>query len=138
MTALTKTPTAALAAAEQADLIVYSLITLAILPSDAREQLFALCRRAGAVSPPSSQDPRFQIGSFRLVPALQELHKGDQLKVHLAEELGIPGVQRAPMPTNLPNRCSNDLVTIDGKTVTEKDAGVSAGVLFSLNRKKRA
>ena len=36
---------AALAAAEQADLIVYSLITLAILPPDHCEQLFALCRR---------------------------------------------------------------------------------------------
>jgi 2-dehydro-3-deoxygluconokinase len=36
---------AALAAAEQADLIVYSLITLAILPPDGRERLFALCKR---------------------------------------------------------------------------------------------
>jgi 2-dehydro-3-deoxygluconokinase len=39
---------AALAAAEQADLIVYSLITLAILPPEAREQLFALCQRVRA------------------------------------------------------------------------------------------
>jgi 2-dehydro-3-deoxygluconokinase len=39
---------AALATAEQADLIAYSLITLAILPPDAREQLFALCQRARA------------------------------------------------------------------------------------------
>ena len=38
----------ALAAAEQADLIVYSLITLAILPPEAREQLVALCRRVRA------------------------------------------------------------------------------------------
>ncbi len=36
---------AALAAAEKADLIAYSLISLAILPSAARDQLFALCRR---------------------------------------------------------------------------------------------
>jgi 2-dehydro-3-deoxygluconokinase len=39
---------AALAAAEQADLIAYSLITLAILPQQAREQLFALCKRVRA------------------------------------------------------------------------------------------
>jgi 2-dehydro-3-deoxygluconokinase len=39
---------AALAAAEQADLIVYSLITLAILPPEAREQLFDLCHRVRA------------------------------------------------------------------------------------------
>jgi 2-dehydro-3-deoxygluconokinase len=39
---------AALAVAEQADLIAYSLITLAILPPEAREQLFALCRRVRA------------------------------------------------------------------------------------------
>ena len=39
---------AALAAAEQADLIAYSLITLAILPAEAREHLFALCRRIRA------------------------------------------------------------------------------------------
>lgn len=36
---------AALRAAEQADLLVYSLITIAILPPEARETLFALCRR---------------------------------------------------------------------------------------------
>lgn len=39
---------AALEAAEQADLIAYSLITLAILPPGAREQLFALCQRVRA------------------------------------------------------------------------------------------
>jgi 2-dehydro-3-deoxygluconokinase len=39
---------AALAVAEQADLIVYSLITLAILPPEGREQLFALCKRVRA------------------------------------------------------------------------------------------
>jgi 2-dehydro-3-deoxygluconokinase len=39
---------AVLAEAEQADLIVYSLITLAILPPEAHEQLFALCRRVRA------------------------------------------------------------------------------------------
>ena len=39
---------AALTEAEQANLLVYSLITLAILPPDAREQLFALCRRIRA------------------------------------------------------------------------------------------
>jgi 2-dehydro-3-deoxygluconokinase len=36
---------AALAAAESADLIVYSLITLAILQPEGREKLFALCKR---------------------------------------------------------------------------------------------
>jgi 2-dehydro-3-deoxygluconokinase len=39
---------AALAVAESADLIVYSLITLAILPPEGREQLFALCNRVRA------------------------------------------------------------------------------------------
>lgn len=39
---------AALATAEQADLIAYSLITLAILPAEARAQLFALCSRVRA------------------------------------------------------------------------------------------
>lgn len=38
----------ALVIAEHADLIAYSLITLAILPPEAWEQLFALCRRARA------------------------------------------------------------------------------------------
>lgn len=38
----------ALARAEQADLLVFSLITLAILPRDAREKLFDLCRRVRA------------------------------------------------------------------------------------------
>jgi 2-dehydro-3-deoxygluconokinase len=39
---------AAFASAEQADLLVYSLISLAILPPEAREQLFDLCRRVRA------------------------------------------------------------------------------------------
>jgi 2-dehydro-3-deoxygluconokinase len=39
---------AALAVAEQADLVVYSLIMLAILPPDGREKLFALCKRVRA------------------------------------------------------------------------------------------
>ena len=38
----------ALATAEHADLIAYSLITLAILPPVGREQLFALCQRVRA------------------------------------------------------------------------------------------
>jgi 2-dehydro-3-deoxygluconokinase len=38
----------ALAAAEHADLIAYSLITLAILPPEGREQLLALCQRVRA------------------------------------------------------------------------------------------
>ncbi|MEY2927495.1 MAG: hypothetical protein RL367_1972 [Pseudomonadota bacterium] len=39
---------AALANAQQADLIVYSLITLAILPPEARVRLFALCQQVRA------------------------------------------------------------------------------------------
>lgn len=39
---------AALVQAEQAQLIVYSLITLAILPPEAREKLYALCQRVRA------------------------------------------------------------------------------------------
>ena len=37
-----------LAAAESADLVSYSLITLAILPPEGRERLFALCKRVRA------------------------------------------------------------------------------------------
>jgi 2-dehydro-3-deoxygluconokinase len=39
---------AAIEQAEQADLLAYSLISLAILPPNARDQLFALCRRVRA------------------------------------------------------------------------------------------
>jgi 2-dehydro-3-deoxygluconokinase len=53
---------AALTAAEQADLIVYSLITLAILPPEAREQLFSLCKhvraRGGKVAFDGNYRPR--------------------------------------------------------------------------------
>jgi 2-dehydro-3-deoxygluconokinase len=37
-----------IAKAEQADLVVFSLITLAVLPSPARDQLLSLCRRVRA------------------------------------------------------------------------------------------
>jgi 2-dehydro-3-deoxygluconokinase len=53
---------AALATAEQTDLIAYSLITLAILPPEAREQLFALCQsvraRGGKVAFDGNYRPR--------------------------------------------------------------------------------
>ena len=52
----------ALAAAEHADLLVFSLITLAILPIDARAKLFALCRavraRGGKVAFDGNYRPR--------------------------------------------------------------------------------
>lgn len=52
----------ALARAEQADLLVFSLITLAILPTDARAKLFALCRtvraRGGKVAFDGNYRPR--------------------------------------------------------------------------------
>lgn len=57
---------AALVAAGKADLIVYSLITLAILPPEAREKLFALCHsvraRGGKVAFDGNYRPRLWAG----------------------------------------------------------------------------
>jgi 2-dehydro-3-deoxygluconokinase len=49
---------AAAVAAEAADLLYFSLITLAILPPEGRERLLALARRAGAVAFDGNYRPR--------------------------------------------------------------------------------
>ena len=63
----------ALAAAEGAELIAYSLITLAILPPAAREALFALCRRVrargGKVAFDGNYRPRLWTSSAETIAA---------------------------------------------------------------------
>ena len=46
-------------------------------------------------------------------------------------ELGLPGVQRAAMPANLPSRCIDDLITIDGKPFPVRVTGTTADALKS-------
>lgn len=46
------------------------------------------------------------------------------LPVALAE-LGIPGVRRAPLPTNLPSTCNPGLLSIDGKPFAVRVVGTS-------------
>jgi arabinofuranan 3-O-arabinosyltransferase len=41
-------------------------------------------------------------------------------------ELGIPGVQRAPLPAQLPGSCRDDLLTVDGEPVPVRVTGATA------------
>ena len=41
-------------------------------------------------------------------------------------EFGVPGVQRAPLPAQLPATCRTDLLTVDGKPVGVELVGSAA------------
>jgi 2-dehydro-3-deoxygluconokinase len=80
---------AALAAAEAADLIAYSLITLAILPPEAREQLFALCQRVRARGGKVAFD-----GNYRpkLWASVEEARKTRDAAIACAD-IGLPTLE---------------------------------------------
>ncbi len=80
---------AALAAAEQADLIVYSLITLAILPAEARETLFDLCRRVRARGGKIAFDGNYRA---RLWGSAEEARKARDAAIACAD-IGLPTLE---------------------------------------------
>jgi 2-dehydro-3-deoxygluconokinase len=80
---------AALAVAEQADLIAYSLITLAILPPEAREQLFALCRRVRARGGKVAFDGNYRP---RLWASAEEAHTARDAAISCAD-VGLPTLE---------------------------------------------
>ena len=80
---------AALVAAEQADLIVYSLITLAILPPEARDQLFALCRRIRARGSKVAFDGNYR---HRLWTSMEEARAARDQAIACAD-IGLPTLE---------------------------------------------
>lgn len=80
---------AALAVAGQADLIAYSLITLAILPPEAREQLFALCRRARARGGKIAFDGNYRP---RLWSSVEEAREARDAAIACAD-IGLPTLE---------------------------------------------
>jgi arabinofuranan 3-O-arabinosyltransferase len=49
-------------------------------------------------------------------------------------ELGLPGVQRAPLPSAMPLECRTDLLTIDGQPVSVQITGNPATGTLQVNR----
>jgi arabinofuranan 3-O-arabinosyltransferase len=54
--------------------------------------------------------------------------KGNARPMGIAE-LGIPGVERTPMPAQVPGRCTDDLVEVDGKPLSVRVTGTTADAL---------
>jgi 2-dehydro-3-deoxygluconokinase len=80
---------AALAAAERADLIVYSLITLAILRPEARQQLYALCQRVRATGGRVAFD-----GNYRpLLWASAEEARSARNQAIACADIGLPTLE---------------------------------------------
>lgn len=79
----------ALAVAEQADLIAFSLITLAILPADARQQLFGLCERVKARGGSVAFDGNYRP---RLWASPQEAKLARDAAISLAD-IGLPTLE---------------------------------------------
>lgn len=84
---------AALATAESADLIAYSLITLAILPPEAREQLFALCHRVRARGGKVAFDGNYRP---RLWASAEEAREARDAAIACAD-IGLPTLEDEAM-----------------------------------------
>ncbi len=89
----------------------------------------------GTVSVPISLEPlhgrtfTFTINGFDArVIKTPDHPEGTSLPSGIAE-LGIPGVQRSPMPARLPKDCIDDLVTVDGKPLAVRVTGTTADAL---------
>jgi 2-dehydro-3-deoxygluconokinase len=91
---------AALAAAERADLIVYSLITLAILPPEAREQLFALCHRVRARGGKVAFDGNYRP---RLWASAEEARDARDAAIACAD-IGLPTLEDELLLNSSPER----------------------------------
>jgi 2-dehydro-3-deoxygluconokinase len=91
---------AALAEAEQADLIVYSLITLAILPPEAREQLFALCQRVRARGGKIAFDGNYRP---RLWGSVEEARAARDAAIACAD-IGLPTLEDELVLNSSPER----------------------------------
>ena len=83
----------ALAQAEQADLVVHSLITLAILPADARQQLLALCRRVRARGGKVAFDGNYRP---RLWPGIDDARAARDAAIACAD-IGLPTLEDEAM-----------------------------------------
>jgi 2-dehydro-3-deoxygluconokinase len=80
---------AALAAAEHADLIVYSLITLAILPPAGRERLLALCKHVRARGGKAAFDGNYRP---RLWASAEEARNARDAAIACAD-IGLPTLE---------------------------------------------
>ena len=80
---------AALAAAEGADLLSYSLITLAILPPEEREELFALCKRVRACGGKVALDGNYRP---RLWASAEEARSARDAAIACAD-IGLPTLE---------------------------------------------
>ncbi len=111
---------AALAAAEQADLIVYSLITLAILAPEAREQLFDLCHRARARGGKIAFDGNYRP---RLWGSAEEARNARDAAIACAD-IGLPTLEDEQLLNSSPERGGGT------RSVTE-GPGANATMLIS-------
>ena len=84
---------AALAAAKEADLIAYSLITLAVLPQDAREQIFTLCKRLRACGGKVAFDGNYRP---RLWPSAADARDARDTAIACAD-IGLPTLEDEAM-----------------------------------------
>ena len=101
---------AALAAAEQADLIVYSLITLAILPPQAREQVFALCRRVRARGGKVAFDGNYRP---RLWGSVEEARDARDAAITCAD-IGLPTLEDEQLLNSSPARGEGPEKLVEG------------------------
>jgi arabinofuranan 3-O-arabinosyltransferase len=76
--------------------------------------------------PITGRNIRVTIEGVRPVQTLEFFRAADVVMPVGIAELGIPGVQRAPEPAQLPPSCRTDLVTMDGRPLPVRLVGTTA------------
>ncbi|HWE69561.1 MAG TPA: discoidin domain-containing protein, partial [Acidimicrobiales bacterium] len=71
--------------------------------------------------------------TVRLVDAVNYSTQSEQALPVSVAEVGIPGLQAAPLPTAIPANCRNDLLAIDGKPIWISISGSTQTALARTN-----
>jgi hypothetical protein len=74
----------------------------------------------------TGDDVKVTVSQVRPVQTLSYPDRQPQVMPVAIAELGVPGVQRAPMPATLPATCRSDLLRVDGNAVPVQLSGSSA------------
>ena len=77
-------------------------------------------------APLTGSDVRVTVTGIRPVTTLDYHERQPSTMPVAIAEVGLPGVQRAALPTQLPATCRDDLLTVDGRAVGVQLTGTTA------------
>lgn len=94
--------------------------------ADRRSQNASVAVTTAPFAPLRGSEIKVRISEVRKVKTLNYYSNAKIVMPVAIAELGIAGVQRAPLPENIPDACRSDLLTIDGRAVPIRVSGTVA------------